>query len=61
MDALDERFLIYTAVLLVCSAVGTLAGFTAAAATFAVVVVGVELAYWLGGVMTAPGQFGASH
>lgn len=61
MDAIDERFLIYTAVLLVCSAVGTLAGLTAAAATFVCVAVGVELAYWVGGVMSAPGQFGASH
>ena len=60
MDAIGERFLVYTAVLLVCSAVGTLAGFAAAATTFGMVVVGVELAYWLGGVMSAPGQLGAA-
>jgi hypothetical protein len=61
MDAIDERFLVYTAVLFVCSAIATFAGFTAAFATFSMVTVGVEFAYWLGGVMSAPGQSGASN
>ncbi len=60
MDALDERFLVYTVILFICSALGAMAGFSAAAVTFAVLTAGVELAYWLGGVMTAPGHSGAS-
>ena len=56
MDSLDERFAVYTAVLFVCSAIGALAGLAAAAVTFGLVVAGIEVAYWLGGVLGAPGQ-----
>lgn len=59
MDVLDERFAVYTAVLFVCSAIGALAGFAAAAVTLSLVVAGVEVAYWLGGVLSAPGQLSA--
>lgn len=61
MDALDERFAVYTAVLFICSALGALAGLSAAAVTFGLVTAGVELAYWLGGVQDAPGHSGASN
>jgi hypothetical protein len=56
MDSLDERFAVYTAVLFVCSAIGALAGLAAVAVTFGLVVAGIEVAYWLGGVLGAPGQ-----
>lgn len=61
MDAIDERFAVYTAIIFICSALGALAGTVAAAATFAIVAAGVELAYWLGGVMEDSGHAGASN
>ena len=45
MDAIDERFAIYTVIILICGAVGALAGGFAAAVTFAFIALGVELAY----------------
>ncbi|MCH1492768.1 MAG: hypothetical protein L7T24_09435 [Luminiphilus sp.] len=60
MDAIDERFAVYTAIIFICSAVGALAGGFAAAATFAVIAVGVELAYWLGRVIEDSGHTGAA-
>ena len=60
MDSLDERFLAYTAILLICSALGALAGLTAAVATFAMIAVAVEAAYLLGMVMNTPGHSSAS-
>ncbi|MDA9368062.1 hypothetical protein N9R27_01065 [Flavobacteriaceae bacterium] len=56
MDVIDERFLIYTAVMIICSALATFAGLTAGVATFSVVTVGIEFAYWSSGVMNAPDQ-----
>ena len=61
MDAIDERFAVYTAILFICSALGALAGLAAAAVTFGLVAAGVEMAYWVGGVMDAPAHSGASH
>ena len=46
MDTLDERFLIYTTVVFIGSALGALAGLSAAVLSVALVAVGVELAYW---------------
>ena len=48
MDVIDERALVYMAVLLVCSAVAACAGPARAAATFGLVTASVEGAYWLG-------------
>jgi len=48
MDVIDERFAIYTTVLFFCSAVGALAGFTAAAVTFGLLVASIEVAYHVG-------------
>jgi len=59
MDVIDERFAVYTAVLLVCSAIGAFAGLTAAAATFGLVAAGCEVAYWVGGSVKTTGQFSA--
>lgn len=59
MDAIDERFAVYTAILLICSAVGALTGIVAGAATLGILAMGVELAYWLGGVMDDSGLEGA--
>ncbi|MGB0764546.1 MAG: hypothetical protein ACPGPG_05045 [Luminiphilus sp.] len=60
MDAIDERFAVYTAIIFICSAVGALAGGFAATATFAVIASGVELAYWLGRVIEDSGHAGAA-
>ena len=60
MDAIDERFAVYTAIIFICSAVGALAGGFATAATFAVIAAGVELAYWLGRVIEDSGHTGAA-
>jgi hypothetical protein len=49
MDVIDERGLIYVAVLLVCSALAVFAGPARAAATFGVVAASIEGAFWLGG------------
>jgi hypothetical protein len=48
MDVIDERALVYVAVLFVCSAVAVFAGPARAAATFGFVTASVEGAYWLG-------------
>lgn len=61
MDAIDERFAVYTAIIFICSAIGALVGIGAAATTFALVAAGVELAYWVGGVMEDLGHDGAEH
>jgi len=60
MDALDERFLVYTVIICICSVLGTLGGLAAAAVTFGLIAAGVELAYWLGEVMTAPSPSGTA-
>ena len=60
MDALDERFAVYTVVLFLCSEIGMLAGAAAGAVTFGIITAGIELAYWLGRVMEDGGQFGAA-
>ncbi|EED36732.1 hypothetical protein NOR51B_2821 [Luminiphilus syltensis NOR5-1B] len=56
MDTLDERFSIYTAVVFICSTLGALAGLSAAAVTFGVLAVGIELAYVASGLMNATDQ-----
>lgn len=48
MDVIDERALVYMAVLFVCSALAVFAGPARAAATFGFVTASVEGAYWLG-------------
>ena len=48
MDVIDERALVYMAVLYVCSAVAVFAGPAIAAATFGFVTASVEGPYWLG-------------
>jgi len=53
MDRTDERFLVYTALLVVCCTMGTFLGFAAGAWTFLQVAVVIELMYWLGG---SPGE-----
>ena len=52
MDVIDERGLIYVAVLFVCSALAVFAGPARAAATFGVVAASIEGAFWLGGNLT---------
>ena len=60
MDVIDERALVYMAVLFVCSAVAVFAGPARAAATFGFVTASVEGAYWMGrslaGRYVAPSQ-----
>jgi hypothetical protein len=58
MDVVNERALVYVAVLFVCSAVAVFAGPARAAATFGVVTASVEGAYWLG--RSLAGRYGAS-
>ena len=57
---IDDRALVYMAVLFVCSAVAVFAGPARAAATFGLVTASVEGAYWLGrslaGRYVAPDQ-----
>ena len=48
MDVIDERALVYMAVLLVCSALAVFAGPARAAATFGLITASVEGAYWMG-------------
>jgi len=48
MDVIDERGLIYVAVLFICSALAVFAGPARAAATFGVVAASIEGAYWVG-------------
>ena len=45
---LDERFLIYSALIIVCVAVGTFLGVTAGVWSFFQVAAVVELTYWIG-------------
>ena len=58
MDVVNERALVYMAVLFVCSAVAVFAGPARAAATFGFVTASVEGAYWLG--RSLAGRYGAS-
>lgn len=60
MDAIDERFLVYTTIIFICSVLAALAGFTAGAATLLMIVAGVETAYWLGRPSGTTGHSGAS-
>jgi hypothetical protein len=59
MDAIDERFAIYTVIILICGAVGALAGGFAAAMTFALIALGVELAYLCGWIIENADRSGA--
>ncbi len=61
MDVIDQRFLIYIAVIFISSVIATFAGLTAGIATFSFVTVGVEFTYWAGGAINAPGQSRAAH
>lgn len=49
MDTLDERFLIYTALLLLCAVAGVFLGLVVAAWTFVQMTAVIELVYWIGG------------
>ena len=51
MDVIDERALVYMAVLFVCSALAVFAGPARAAATFGLVTASVEGAYWIGNTL----------
>ena len=53
MDVIDERALVYVAVLFVCSALAVFAGPARAAATFGFVTASVEGAYWMGRSLAA--------
>ena len=48
MDVIDERALVSTAVLFVCSALAVFAGPARAAATFGLITASVDGAYWMG-------------
>ena len=48
MNVIDERALVYMAVLFVCSALAVFAGPARAAATFGLITASVEGAYWMG-------------
>mgnify|MGYP001194944464 FL=1 len=52
MDVIDERGLIYVAVLFVCSVLAVFAGPARAAATLGVIAASIEGAFWLGGNLT---------
>jgi hypothetical protein len=56
---LDERFAVYTTIVFVCSAIGALAGLPVALVTFCLMSTGVEVTYWLAGVLKAPGRLSA--
>ena len=58
MDIIDERALVYVAVLFVCSALAVFAGPARDAATFGLVTASVEGAYWLRNSLAA--RFGGS-
>ncbi len=47
MQSLEERVLVYTAVLLLCTPVGTFLGIEAGAMTFIHIVSAIELTYWI--------------
>ena len=53
MDVIDEKALVYVAVLFVCSALAVFAGPARAAATFGFVTASVEGAYWMGRSLAA--------
>ena len=53
MDVIDERALVYMAVLFLCSALAVFAGPARAAATFGFVTASVEGAYWIGNTLAA--------
>jgi hypothetical protein len=59
MDVIDERFAVYTTVLFFCSAIGALAGLTAAVVTFGLVVASVEVAYWFGSAVSSADRISA--
>ena len=48
MDRTDQRFLVYTALLIVCCTIGTYLGLVAGAWTFLPIEAVLELMYWLG-------------
>ena len=48
IDVVDERALVYVAVLFVCTALAVFAGRARAAATFGLITASVEGAYWIG-------------
>ena len=48
MDVINERDLVYMAVLFVCSALAVFAGPTRAAATFGLITASIEGACWTG-------------
>ena len=60
MDVIDERALVYMAVLFVCSALAVFAGPARAAATFGFVTASVEGAYWMGNTLAARHHFSKS-
>ena len=59
MDVIDERGLVYVAVLFICSALAVFAGPARAAATFGVVAASIEGAYWVGSSLIA--QYHTQH
>ena len=48
MDVIDERALVYMAVLFVCSTLAVFAGPARAAASFGLITASVEDAHWMG-------------
>ncbi|MBT7313199.1 MAG: hypothetical protein HN845_06500 [Halieaceae bacterium] len=49
MDVIDERALVYAALLVVCSTLAVFTGPFVAAITFVWVLASIEVAYWAGG------------
>ena len=60
MDVIDERFAVYTVVMLGCSLLAALAGMAVAVAAFVTVAGAIELTYWLGCMAFNPGRSGTS-
>ena len=48
MDTLDERFLIYAALLILCSAASVFVGLAAGLWSFLQIVAVIEFMYWIG-------------
>ena len=48
MDRTEERFLVYTALLIVCSTIGSFLGLGVGIWTFIQIAAVIELMYWLG-------------
>ena len=48
MDSFDERILVYTSLLMLCSFAGALIGLQAAIWSFLQIAVVIEVLYWLG-------------